>query len=836
MTGENLGQIGGANQQKQEKEAQLAYEGKKHPGLQQAIESDSVELKYNLESIDKAEDKEQLRVRENLRTVYGRVLLGGLMENKEIVSDFIEKHKSAYPYDSREAEGLVSFWNKKFESLEQNEAIGKEGKLWIKRLKRDYLFLKGQLNVNVGVSASCPFYHDFIQQLNVMDQQRNYFSSEDMENAFSEKLQGLEFTSEEKIMIKERKIGFDLQNSESVEETQHGQHKRKDDLKLKEQFVDGTVGLKEASSKWISEAFKWRMIVAAVGQYDPNARAEVGKFSFMGDNLKDSDYVVRFVRQIFISESKDPKTKLSNHPNAKQIAYLNIFSSNESINNERKYISIMETLLTHDVFRRIDDIQQNPDLEKKEKSFSDLVKEVTISYTQRIENWKSDDFHTLSKLANLVVRSGVAMDKAFMTAREYLWHYEFLADPNNLGEYVPFARIGDRESGSIYAVWDLTSSYFGDRSVRYDEADSARNSAFPPSNDTYRWEWKKQPPNYQPRLDKAPIYNPEGKKTDEINYLNKDGYLRNLRDQLFGKNTEFLKEFDLDEFDDEIKEFLERNEWRWTTCWWNDPRKQDYNLVLPIYFPQNLTIENFWNSFTDEKDKKLFRNLPDKKRAESIWRRIIKGEVSLKDLDYGEIKSKQYDRWLVNMSMLGRCVRFMTETLNPNDPLWTLTTDTPSSAGIKKIVNYIRLAFRDAEDDSTKYEIAYCAFMFTKATADKFNIYKSSSWDRGSSPEFLSNADRFILAMNNWKKNILWLTARRTISKIGTTKYGKQMAALATFYTRILLRMGKSSAEQIKGQTKSGYKKDVEWFKKHPRVLNWGKLDKNVKPDITYLD
>ena len=816
----------------QAREDYLKYQNEKNRFVQQAIENDSIELKYGLELIDKVEGDVQKETREDLRTVSSRILLSGLMENRDVLGDYIEKHRSAHPFDDREALGLISFWNKKLETLGQSKEVGKEGKLWIKRLKRDFIYWKGQLNVNVGVSASCPSYHDFIQQLDVMSQQRNYFTTEDMENAFSEELKGLEYTPDEKKMIKERKIGLDFGNSSTADRPQYFKN---EDLELEKQFGEETVGLKEASSKWNSEAFRWRMIVASIGQYDPNA--ETSKFSFMEDNLNDNDYMVRFVRQIFISDLKNPKQAvLDEFPDAKEITYLNIFSSDESINNERKYTAIMETLLTHNVMEKINLLSQTTDEKKREDKFGSLVKEVVSAYSNRLENWNSDDFHILSKLANVIVRSGVAMDKAFMTAREYLWHYSFIARPDGLGGYQPIRREGDRESGSIYSTWDLTSSFFGDRSVRYDEADNARSPIFPPSNDTYRHEWRKQPPNYQPRLDKAPIYDIEGNKVNEISYLEEDGYLNNLREQLFGRNTEFLKEFELEKFDDDIIDFLKQNEWRWTTCWWNDPVKHDYNLALPIYFPQNLTIENFWNSFTDEPGKKIFRSTTVNKKGESIWRRMIKGEISLKDLNYGETKSKQYDRWLVDMSMLGRYVRFMTETLNPNDPLWTLTTDNPSSAGIKKIANYIRLTFRDSEDDPTKYEIAYCAFMFVKATADKFNIYKSSSWDRGSSPETQSNADRFILAMNNWKKNILWLTARRTNSGITTTNYGKQMAALATYYTRILFRMGKSSAEEIKSQTKSGYDKDLEWFNKKSKVLDWGKLDKNVKPDIVYLD
>ncbi len=808
----------------------------------EAMQNDLNDLKTCLTGLDSVKDevifnsktKENINLKEQLhketKEIVEKIILSSILETTSMVENHLSKNKNPYPYDTRPGEMFYEHWGNELQKLEEDKRVGTEGKLWIKRLQEDLVVQEGFFNVMVGMGASAPMHHDVVQQFRTMEAMRNYFDSYDLQAAFSKEKLGLEFEDltpfggiNEIQIVKDRKIGFSKQEFVSSKAFV----KRSDEEKnIGSQVEKEMFGLRELQSRWSAESFRWRMVIAAVGQYDPKTE----EFGFMKDNLKDNDYTVRLVRELFTVDNK-------NDPNKLNLTYLNIYSADEKITNEKKYFSLMEMLITHDVKRRLDNLELSVKTDaEKESEFKQLISEVRSAAAWRKSHWKSTDRNIFSKLATLITKSGIVMDKAMMTAKDYCWHYSFTTKLNEKGEYIPTER-NKRDIGSIYSVWDLTSLFFADRSVRYDEADNARNPLIPPSNDSYRYEWAKNPPNYKPSLTDAPIYNENGEIIAEhVNYLQKDSYLNELHNWLF------------EGLDPDVKGSFIEGEWRWQTCWWNDWETKDYMLVMPIFIPQDLSIENFWNTFTDD-GRKLFdykremiNGVPEGVRMDtqqdplplSTYKKIMKGEASLEDIKWEEVKSKQYDRWLVDMSMLGRYIRFFTESFSSQDPLWSQIFEHPSTFGPKKLANYIRLTFRDGEENSTKYELAFLPLLFTLATANKFNITSPDAWYKPASPGALSGREKFVLNMAEWKRAFTWLTARRGDSeKKEIRNYNKSMVNIAEFYTRILYRMAHSAAEESLQMVESGYKDTVGWLK-NQKTLQKGKLARGFSENLPF--
>jgi len=804
----------------------------------EAMQNDLNQLKACLTGLDGVEDKkipiedgktETVNLKEKLRAeikeTVERIMLSSILETTSMVENHLSKNKNPYPYDTRPGEMFYEYWGKELQKLQEDKRVGIEAKLWIKSLQNDLVAQEGFFNVMVGMGASLPMYHDVVKQFRTMEVMRNYFDSYDMQAAFSKEKLGLEFEDlstfggdNEVQLVNDLKIGFS--KNEFVNSKVFVARKN-EEVSIGNQVEKETFGLRELQSRWIAESFRWRMIVAAVGQYNPDLESKTFKeFGFMKDNLKDNDYAVRLVRELFTVDKENDPDKLN-------LVYLNIYSVDEKVTNEKKYFSLMEMLITHDVKRKLDDLalRSGSDVEK-EAEFKKILSEVRSAANWRKSHWKSTDRNIFSKLATLITRSGIVMDRAMMTAKDYSWHYSFTTKLNETtGEYEPIKR-NDKDSGSIYSVGDLTSLFFADRSVRYDENSNARNPLIPPSDDSFRYEWSKNPSNYKPSLEDAPIYNQDGEiEAEHVNYFEEDSYLKALRNWL------------LEGLDSDVKGSFKEKEWRWQTCWWNDWEKKDYRLVMPIYMPQDLPIENFWNTFSD-KGGKLFNygRDSDGKRTDvqpSIYQEIIADNKSLEDIEWEKVKSKQYDRWLVNMSMLGRYIRFFTESFSSQDPLWSQIFEHPSTFGPKKIANYIKLSFRDSDENPTKYELAFLPLLFTLATANKYNITSPDAWYKPASAGKLSGRERFVLAMAEWKRAFAWLPGRRVDSKKEIRNYNTSMVRIAEFYTRVLYRMGHSAAEASSDMVKKGYLETSKWLEKQ-EALQKGNLATNFNKNLPF--
>ena len=87
--------------------------------------------------------------------------------------------------------------------------------------------------------------------------------------------------------------------------------------------------------------------------------------------------------------------------------------------------------------------------------------------------------------------------------------------------------------------------------------------------------------------------------------------------------------------------------------------------------------------------------------------------------------------------------------------------------------------------------------------------------------------------MAQWKRAFAWLTGRRGDSdKKEIKNYNTSMVRIATFYTRILYRMGHSAAEESESMVKREYHKDADFFR-NQKVLDQGNfISKEFKKNI----
>jgi hypothetical protein len=178
------------------------------------------------------------------------------------------------------------------------------------------------------------------------------------------------------------------------------------------------------------------------------------------------------------------------------------------------------------------------------------------------------------------------------------------------------------------------------------------------------------------------------------------------------------------------------------------------------------------------------------------------------------------------------------------DALMGLVGGDPSTLAPKEFAKRLRLSFRDSPKGMPEeYEVAFIPFIVTLACASKYGISSPEAWDLlPNGKSIITGVEKFLLEMAAWQKMFKWLPSDRPRSsgllsydpklfdssgKEIEWNYGNTMGLVAEFYTTVLLRMAKASAEESRLLTTNNYSKIAERANSMP-FMGKGALKRKV--------
>lgn len=746
--------------------------------------------------LSKYENKKQEAVRQGkeldfaltseLQKQYELMIEQGTKPIHKFYEKIVKQKKNAYPYDHRVAEATIEAAIDSSETFRNEEWLkSSEGKVWLKMMERDSEWMASSFQIAVENSASLPYYYDVVQQMQILKSPyRAYVTDDDLQGAFAKEVDGLEYTDIEKEIIKKNKIG----------------------LSLDKRYIDAgfikegeTIGVRELGIKLQDASFEQRMKIAAVSQMNlMNSNPETT--TFMNGNLTklEADF---YKDLLWRHEWKEDKKEGEGYVLAPHV----VSGSYDRKESE----SVLEALLVTNASERLQNIQKMEDGPDKINALSKLNDEVKEESLSRRSNWKkraSTDI--VSNLATLVTKQGLLQDYAFMHAYRYCWARKWNVDKE--GKAFSQKEI---ELGSIYSPsGDIPSLYWYHRHHNYNKQGNSDTPFLLPTSSRGREIVKNLPPNEVPKYKRDYSDCPDEFLREQWKFLfsNENIYVQERKGMGYGPIQEDVA--------NKLKEWA----YRYITPFNNHEVGETglkYELELPMFFPEGVSVANFFETFTVTKDKV-------NKGAETAWDQLVGGK-KLSEIDWKGhgLDTQPTDRWHVDMDMASRYMRVLIELFDKDkDPFMNLVAGGPGTMGPKELAKRLRLSVgRDGANAQTEmYEVGFIPFFITLACANKHGISGSSAWEKTSREDKEANscaADRFFMEMAYWKRAFNWMPGDKpsenlkhdnTFYKIedeeNTWKYGNSMALMAEFYETLIARISKSSSNESRFLAQKNYR------------------------------
>lgn len=763
--------------------------------------------KYIGDEKDKKEE-EQLMLKEKLENLHNSLKKKySTMQEQSIsvVNDLfvvsVDQKKNAYPYDHRTAELTIKTILETAQTLQEEEwADDPELSLWLKRMERDATWMAGLLQVSVGQSASAPYFFDVVMQMQVLKERyKAFITSEDLKNMHAKELPGLEFSSDEKAKMDEKGIGLKVDDEYRTLVENTPPEKRL--LFNKEE----SVGLRELGVKMIDSSFAMRMRIAAVSQSDlaaPNG----DKNTFMGDYLKPEE--IAFFRDLLLR--RNPKGEyyiLSPH-----------MASMDK--DKRDATAYLEALLLTNAEERLNSIIAN-DSVNKENLISELVEDVKEKATYRITNWKSrDNGDIVSQLASLVTKQGLYEDYAFLNAYKYCWEYTWA-----IGSDGKFKKVGVETAGIYSYSGDIYSLYYMRRAAQYDRSSNSRTQLLLPTSKAGRKELDLMP------YDKMPEYKP-GMPGDQ------DRFLADQWDFVFGTDPKSKKARETMGYVDIPQQVADKLK-SWAVSWktpYNSKYVENdtsYELVVPHLMPPGLDIACFLDAIPSSETK---LNAGGK----SVWQSMVEGK-RFSEVNWDIQENLPVDRWYVDLDMASRYMNVLIGVFDKEkDPIMGLINEGPSTLAPKEFAKRLRLSFRDSPKGyPEEYEVAFIPFIVTLSSIQKYDLTSASAWHDVDKSN-MTSVEHFLLEISKWQRAFKWLPSDRpnpallsrdSEGNVLEWDYGNTMALLMEFYTGVLLRVAKSSAEESARMASKNYQNTISRLNEMPFIGN-GLLDRKPSKNL----
>ena len=704
-------------------------------------ESSFGKFKSKLKALEKAKKPERkAEITKELGEFYESILHEGLDELGELETMLFRLH-NPYPYDSRW--GLQSFERLKrnINTSLRDKEIGEEGKPWLRRLKEDVVTMESLYHIEEAMGPSFMFYYDGELQLRVLRTIHSKATATDFRRVYSQELKGLGLGKDEE----GNPIG--LIGAEGL---------------AKE-------GLREVLVSYNRDNLFWRFAVASAQQWDYDEPPPKPDDS-VGSNERKQMYLEQreldFIYLVFGEEDESGNVKYidyKGHPIPEGI--LNFYNMESDEQTMERYYARMEALLLVDAKRRLDGGEEI-------KALAEEVKKLASGIEAQVD--VSDEAELKQRLAQTATKAGIILDWGTMACGELGWGWKY--EKNDKGKYERKSELG-----GIYSAFDVpTVMYWMRHNINYDDNSETRSSLIPPSvghlkkpeqGVSPRNEWPKHRPDWKPDIEGAlkvdPILRKEIERLRSNYYANVKPREKATPDVTFGK------------LDPKVLAYMEKSMWGFTTPFYNNFRKEDYFITIPMFFPTDIREMNFWRVVSLTEEGRTGPSAMDQFFAREDISTLNWEKMPMHRWDYINVNKDMMKRWL---GLMVSPHEYSRDTQDEFDKFF----EKPSGKAFKELAKRIRLAYRGGSVDMGVQEPPLIAMQVVMATAVKHGLLDPDFWKDN-------------MKKSRWKEEIAeWMNEALNLpgKKADVENYGNSIALLIHVYAKLYWRLALATGDQ----------------------------------------
>ncbi len=514
----------------------------------------------------------------------------------------------------------------------EGKEVSPRREAWLKRMYADLSWMRASYAQQEGVGHLMKYYFSGPDMmLNALYEQRLNPTSDHFRKTYRNDVPELEMTPEQKEQV--HRLLLEKTGGEPGE-------------------MEYGVGIRERAIKMQDDRFHHVVGVGQVGQIDWNEVDSTGGIpnwdAYLANNTMDMKLTANEINA-YIALFGKGTVNYANHQVPKEV--MNWFTIEETHSNKAEYKALMEALVLENAREQIIGASNGAEL--------DAVIRVVRERANKLVK-KELDLNLEEKLARTIVRGGIVTDLAHGYSLKLGWGYKH-------GD-------GRREVGfsGIYNGMDTyTVGWPFHHDLIYDMRASKRAGLPPPTNAYYRNYMSQFPPTQWPDM----LWGENGA-------VNRDPRLKKAMDYLFGQGPDgeaFWRENNLS-LKPQDAEILKELLWGWGTGWDSDQVKgfnyaglqpkpgqgpesvESKQTFFALAIPPEIGILLFENSVKLEghKDENGF----DMTMWEELMRGGENGEpLDLSEIKYNDMKPDAFDRWHVDMNMLGRVVSTLVDPL-----------------------------------------------------------------------------------------------------------------------------------------------------------------------------
>lgn len=648
---------------------------------------------------------------------------------------------------------------------ESGEKVSPTREAWIKRMYADFSWMRANYATQEGVGHLMKYYFSGIDgMLNALYEQRLNPLADDYRKTNG----GVDKVPELAVSADEQKLSFGFTKLSSSE---RAGAQGVEVLPKKE-------GIRERAVRMQDERFHWEVVIAETGQIDWRSvklgvNGQVEDFGKQHYEMKLTPDEVRLIVALF------GKGSVAFGGKTVPEKILNWFALKPKDSNKKEYKALVEALVLENARANLSELNSLAGDAREQK-----LSELTTRIRKRADELKVKELGlTLEeKLARVVVRSGLVNDLGLGFSLKLGWGYEHSK--------------GTREivfAGVYTGKDDYTPGWPFHHDMIYDRRASKRSSLVIPTSADFR-EWAVlYPPTKWPDL----IWGKDGA-------FERDPELKRAVEYLFGSTPEgaaWQRENGLS-IDQETINILRAMMWGWGTAYTSDkitPSKEithmdkatnkkegSQHIIYASFIPKEIQVMMFFQTI-----KLGTKN--DAGLEMTLWEELMSGTDPSK-LNWGEMQTDAFDRWHVNMNMLGR-------TLSPLvDPLKEDFEKSffQNTGGLKELLKRLYLGLRDesvkimidnpekpkeAKQVEVPGPLLWCIF-----ASELVALYLSSHNDLISRYYKEGTAhSSFINGLTEWIKTDLWMPG----DVPGFENFSGKLTLLTWFAAKQLDRTGK---------------------------------------------
>lgn len=664
--------------------------------------SDLDRFKKSLSELDRAKTEEEKEMARGEAYKHFDEIKKQELGHLEFITDKHMSFEFAFPYDSRQ--GAVWFMAMRrdledFMALDADHGGFKEGseaRKWVENLYDAVVWGDGNYGVQEGLNMITYYFGGFDAMAAGLQSMKLRITSTKLADANVRDVRGAGSNAESAKDLQVAKGKVTGVRQIEVPHTYYDKKQRKKVTEIKKvDWVDrqkeAVENIREIGVSGQDEFYYWRNLVAAVAQYD---YAQPGKDGLMRANRVRQGLEVDFVTALFAEKDANGVPKLvSSEKGVAPEAILNFYTMKDTKRNRREYRQLMMALMECKAMDRLAECNEETDPNKPPRvnlaKMQELVNSVIAAKTGIETREKKKMPTTEDRIRSVVVKNGLVFDIGSGGSGAMAWQFEYkLTRPkrDKDGKIIPgTARMVRRaDFGGINQAGDwYTPEFWPFHNFLYDKTSRLRSKKILATPDRYRKKVLQEKSPFE-----KPLYSlDEAKSIDPWTW-------NEVQKIVADENEEILVSGDDDLFDAYIAGNLKPNQyadmvksgrimkagqWRENNKFRIDPNIRAalkdmvwfQEIPYPIgtlpdgtpNFPLFATFipHRFRLSFFDHIKARDRNN-----QTVTMQDLLRNGDLKLSEVDYeNDLKEHQWDRWLVNMNMGERLLRFAAE---PGDP------------------------------------------------------------------------------------------------------------------------------------------------------------------------